>query len=405
MAKGQKGLAGKKLDVSALMELIPNEEMEQLILELEVDKWVKKVKAKPLFKLVLYSLMQDERISLRTMEAHFQDPLFQSLAPEADSKKVTWTAIRDRLMKIDLNFCRRLYEMIYQRTEQLYGAKSLEGYHIKRYDSTMVATFSYLLEGMKVGNTHKGKTQVKLTTELTDDFLIQMHFHSDQAHLGEDIALAEAIGKATHKTNDIVVFDRGLKSRKFFEHMDQEDTLFVGRLHSNARYEVLHPVWEDDHTQDTDQVEFIQDSAVYIHGSGRTVVRTKLRLVQFRLKKDGQLISLITNVWDLPALLIAEIYRSRWDIEVLFRFMKQEMNLSHFVCNDPHAIQVMLYFTMIATMLVLIYKHGNQINSYKKAKVRFFKELFYSTLLEVLEDPLQTLEFKQRLILFIRKLE
>ena len=92
-------------------------------------------------------------------------------------------------------------------------------------------------------------------------------------------------------------------------------------------------------------------------------------------------------MWELPAIAIAEAYRRRWDIEVLFRFLKQEMNLTHFVCNDANAIQVMLYFTMIAAMMVLIYKKRNGIQSYKKAKIQFFKELFYSVMLDLLESP------------------
>ena len=67
--------------------------------------------------------------------------------------------------------------------------------------------------------------------------------------------------------------------------------------------------------------------------------------------------------------------------------MKQEMNLTHFVCNDANAIQNMLYFTMIAAMLVLIYKKRNGIRSFKMAKIQFFKELTYSILLDILEEP------------------
>ncbi len=89
----------------------------------------------------------------------------------------------------------------------------------------------------------------------------------------------------------------------------------------------------------------------------------------------------------MSADVIANIYRQRWDIEVLFRFMKQEMNLSHFVCNDTNAIEVMLYFTLIAAMLVLIYKKHNGIKSYKRAKTRFFTELFYSILIDLTQSP------------------
>ena len=93
----------------------------------------------------------------------------------------------------------------------------------------------------------------------------------------------------------------------------------------------------------------------------------------------------------------------RWDIEVLFRFMKQEMNLTHFVCNDENAIEVMLYCTLIASMLVLIYKKENRMKSYKRAKTHFFKELLYEVLLEMLEIPEATEHLKQNLMKFVQK--
>ena len=49
---------------------------------------------------------------------------------------------------------------------------------------------------------------------------------------------------------------------------------------------------------------------------------------------------------------IALIYKKRW--EVLFRFLKQEMNLTHYVCNEPAAIKAMVYCTLIVGMLILI---------------------------------------------------
>jgi hypothetical protein len=393
----------EKVSVSDLLELIPGELIEQLAADLHADKWVKKLKAGALFKLVLFSLLNSERLSLRVMEENFEDPFFRALAPALAADEVTWTGIRERLMKLNSAFCRRLYEAVYERAQQLYGEKTLAGYHIKRYDSTMVATFSHLLEGMKVGNTAKGKTQVKLTTELTDDFLIQMHFHKDQAHLSEETAMKEAILKSAHTPQDISVFDKGLKSRKTFGQLDGEGILFVGRLNGEPRYELLHPHWQDDGMCDTGELEFVQDSAVHLYESGTETLQRKLRMVQFRLKRDGQVLSFVTNLWDVPAEVVADIYRRRWDIEVLFRFMKQEMNLTHFVCNDTNAIQAMLYFTMIAAMLVLIYKKRNGIKSYKMAKIQFFKELFYTVMLEALESNDGVEWLKQTVKKFIQR--
>lgn len=397
--KSSRLLAG--VSVPELLAMIPPSLLEELAQELVVDKWVKKLKAEAMFKLVLFSLLQSERLSLRVMEANSRDPYFKALYPAFEADKATWVGIRNRLIQLDLRYCRRLYEALYERTEELYGEKALDGYHLKRYDSTMIATFSHLLEGMRVGNTKKGKTQIKLTTELCDDFLIQMHLHKDQGHLSEEVALKEAIETATHGEDDIVVFDKGLKSRHSLIAFEQAGIGFVARSSSEPRYELVEANKQGE--PDPPELEWLQDSAVYLYESGYSVLEKKLRLIQYRVCETGEILCFITNLWDLPASLIAQAYRRRWDIEVLFRFMKQEMNLTHFVCNDDNAIQVMLYFTMIAAMLVLIFKKRNRITSYKMAKIQFFKELIYALTLDVTEEPEALNWFRSNLKRLVQK--
>ena len=81
----------------------------------------------------------------------------------------------------------------------------------------------------------------------------------------------------------------------------------------------------------------------------------------------------------------------------------QEMNLTHFVCNQINAIKVMLYCTLITAMLILIYKKQNGLQSYKKAKIRFFKELLYTILLEALDHPDEIIRLKQSLKDFFQR--
>ena len=392
--------------VSELIGLVPDEMIDQFATDLEVDKWVKKLKGSGLFKLILFSILQGERLSLRVMQDNTSDPLFKILAPALAADEVTWGGIRDRLIHVKSEFFRRLYEKVYQRAEAKYGSKGLSTHHIKRFDSTMVCTFSRLLSGMQVGNTSKGKTQVKFTTELKDDFLIHMAFHQEQAYLSEETALKEAVvDRANKNKGEISVFDKGLKSRQSFADFDAQQTLFVGRVHEKPRHKFLHTHTPHDTRpeEERDELEFIQDSAVKLYESNQKICHTKFRLIQYRIKKTGQTISFVTNVWDLEAATIAQVYKMRWDIEVLFRFMKQEMNLTHFVCNDANAIEVMLYCTLIASMLVLIYKKKNEIKSYKRAKIYFFKELLYEIILEMLEIPEATQYLKQIIQQFVKK--
>lgn len=105
------------------------------------------------------------------------------------------------------------------------------------------------------------------------------------------------------------------------------------------------------------------------------LVEEPFRLIEARSKTDsGQLYCFITNDFELSAKEVTDAYRRRWDIEVFFRFIKQELNFSHLVSLNKNGLQVMLYMTLIVAMLVLIYKRANNIG-YKTAKRRFSMEL------------------------------
>ena len=242
------------------------------------------------------------------------------------------------------------------------------------------------MSGMKVGNSSKNKHQLKLTTELTNDFGVRMKFFSDQAHLSEETALKEGIEEAQHDKKDLIIFDRGLKSRQTFKEFSDKNTQFVTRLNENVRYESLrqHQALP---TIEHDEIRVIRDDIVYLYGDGRKLVEQEFRLIEVQTKETNKTLFFLTNVLDESAYLVAYIYRQRWQIEVFFKFLKQEMNLTHFVSHNENAIKVMLYCTLITAMLVLVYKKMNNITSYKKAKIQFFKELQANVILEVLELP------------------
>jgi IS4 transposase len=104
-------------------------------------------------------------------------------------------------------------------------------------------------------------------------------------------------------------------------------------------------------------------------------VNSSLRLVVVQSKaEEGKEYWFLTNDFKLTAKEIAQAYRRRWDIEVFFRFLKQELNASHLVSLNKNGIQVILYMTLIAAMMVLIYKKANNIG-YKTAKRRFTMEI------------------------------
>jgi hypothetical protein len=401
--KKRKVIEVKKVTVADLLSVLEQSELHELVKELDADKWVIKLKTVTVFKLVLFSILESERLSLRTMAEQYSSIPFQILEESVIGQKTAHSSLRDRLMNIDVRFFERLFERTGSLLSAHYGQKELSGqYNLKRYDSTMISTFSHLLEGMKVGNTSKKKNQVKLTTELVNDFEVRMRFFKDQDHLGEEVALKEMIQSQTHDSQSLIVFDRGLRSRQTFCDLSDLKTRFVTRLNERNRHEFIRP-HDEVPGECIEGLRFVQDSIVYLYGEGNKKVAEEFRLVEAVVVKTGQKLFFLTNILFLDAQTIALIYRKRWDIEVFFRFLKQEMNLTHFVCNDLAAIQVMLYCTLITAMLVLIYKKNNEIRSYKRAKSRFYKELEAGVTLELIENPLGVERLKKILKEYIKR--
>jgi hypothetical protein len=401
--KQKKIINEKSVSVTELLEIVGDSVIKDIVRRFDADKWVIKLETQTVFKLILYSLLDSERISLRTMAENYNSVPFSILEQSTIGKKTAHSSIRDRLVTINVKFFKHLYEHSQAKLLEQYSGKQLiGGYNIKRYDSTMIAVFSHLLEGMKVGNTSKKKNQVKMTTELVNDFEIRMRFFKDQDHLGEEVALKEMILSQTHDPSSLIVFDRGLKSRETFCEFNDLKTQFLTRLNDRNRYKFIRKQ-ADVPSETLDGLRFVQDSIVYLYGDGSKLVKEEFRLIEAECLKNGKKLFFLTNILFLDAQTIAQIYRQRWDIEVFFRFIKQEMNATHFVCNDVNAIQVMIYCTLIVAMLILIYMRQNNIKSYKIAKIRFFNELQAAITLELIETPKGLENFKWSLKDYIKK--
>lgn len=202
-------------------------------------------------------------------------------------------------------------------------------------------------------------------------------------------ALAEAIFKQIKKEEhheNIYLIDRGLQSTRTMKDFEEKSLKFIIRAKENRKYEEIESFLETENALKWDGWEVIKDSKVKLY-TGKPIqnkrgnihyreekVETYFRLLVIKNEKTGKEFWFITNEFELSAREISDYYRKRWDIEVFFRFMKQELNLSHLVSLNKNGIEVMVYMTMIVSMLLLIYKKVNNLG-YKTAKRRIAMEL------------------------------
>jgi len=376
-----------KISLKQVLEFIPEALLTHLSATSKVDHYSKVLHGKKMFYLLLFCIFDNEKLSQRTLEDTFNSSGFKALFGLGEEEKVRRSSISERLSKIDSNYFKEIYEQMYGRFSELYSKTEIEKYNLIRVDSTIVAdTCAKLKEGI---DQKSGKKLVKFSFSFDGILPSGVEVFTGQKYSSEEAALPEAILKQVKKEEhheNIYVIDRGLQSTRVMKDFDEKSVKFIIRSKENRKFEEIESFLDGKKSQKWDDWEVMKDSKVKLY-TGKPVlnkrgnihhreekVETCFRLVVIKNEKKDKEFWFLTNEFELSAKEIADYYRKRWDIEVFFRFLKQELNLSHLVSMNKNGIEVMIYMTMIASMLLLIYKKVNDLG-YKTAKRRIAMEL------------------------------
>lgn len=363
----------KNIHARDLLKLIPEDKFAAIIKDTNVDFQVKKLFGRTMFFLLLYGLLDSKRSSLRTLEQSFKTNKFKVLFKIDPLQQIKYNSLSDRLATMNVDFFRDVYEMLYDLLSTYYNETDRLSYNIIRVDSTMVAEAANKLEkGMIIGNqTDKKSKQVKYTFSMTNLFPSSAAIFTDQSDLNEGVTIPQVIKNYIDKRdNNVFVFDRGVKSRKVYNELDQE-LWFVTRINPGAIYEVVES-FELEKNLVVGNLTIKKDDLVILFDKHHKKSRP-FRLIQTEDNK-GKELWFITNLLEDKSNTIIEIYKKRWDIEVFFRFIKQELNFKHIFSTKINGLQIMLYMTMIVSMLILVYKKSNNLG-YKLAMFQLFYQL------------------------------
>lgn len=349
-----------KIHCSELLKLIPEELLTKLSTETKVDYQVKKMHGKTMFQLLMLSLLENERISQRVIEETYNSRAFKALIGCPSHRTTTrHSTISSRLSTINPEFFAKIFQHVHQMGQEMLKEKELNGVNIQKVDSTLVSLSSKLLQiGMRTGG-KKTKKQIKFTVGLTNKLPSDVQVFTQPVEASEDIALKKGILHSHEKENiqahRIVVFDRGIQSRKTFCEFTKKNISFISRLKENSNYKVIRK-YKQVQGRKSSTLRLKQDLVVQLKGTQNVWIDQEFRLITAESLDTGKNLTFITNIYDLNAREITDIYRKRWDIEVFFRFLKQELNLNHLVSRTENGMKVMVYMILITAILLLIYK-------------------------------------------------
>jgi len=363
----------KNIHARDLLKLIPEDSFASIINDTKVDFQVKKLFGRTMFFLLLYGLLDSKRSSLRTLEQSFKTNKFKVLFKIDPLQNIKFNSLSDRLSTMNVDFFKEVYELIYELLSKYYTENEKLKYNIVRVDSTMVAEAANKLEyGMILGNqTGKKSKQIKYTFSMTNLFPSSAEIFTRQSEVNEGITVPQVIKNyIDKKENNVFVFDRGMKSRKVFNEID-EDYWFVTRINFDTNYEKIKS-FKFQENLTVGNLVIKSDDLVYLFDK-RHNKSNPFRLVQTEDTK-GKGIWFLTNLEDESIETIIKIYKRRWDIEVFFRFIKKELNFMHIFSTKINRLKILLYMTMIVARLILVYKKANNLG-YKLAMFQLFYQL------------------------------
>ena len=148
--------------------------------------------------------------------------------------------------------------------------------------------------------------------------------------------------------NEIAAMDRAYINYDKFEELTERNVVYVTKMKKSLNYELLLDFME---MTPEGKMEYREQVVVFRKGETRHVARI-VTYVDFKRGKQPRLISLLTNDFSMRPETIVDIYRRRWQIESLFKQIKQNFPLRYFYGESANAIKIQIWVTLIANLLL-----------------------------------------------------
>lgn len=160
---------------------------------------------------------------------------------------------------------------------------------------------------------------------------------------------------------DVAIFDKGYTDFAWYKSLDDKGVSFVTRIKRNAHYDVIE-------RKDVSIFKYIySDQILKLKGFySNQKYPERLRRIRSKDPETGKIITILTNNFSWSARTIAQIYKERWQIELFFKCIKQQLKIKSFVGTSKNALLSQLWVALITYLLL----------SYLKFKSKFSWSLY-----------------------------
>lgn len=314
----------------------------------QVDRYTKKLTGLSHFITMLYAViggfdsLREVVISLLS-----NDNKLSHLGLSYSAKRST---LADANKRRPSSYFGSIYTMLYKQYSVILSDSCLSKSDMKRLyimDSTTISLFKEILKGVgRNSKSGKKKGGIKAHTLIRADENTPCLIRYTGAATHDHILLKEIKLAA----GSIIVFDKGYVDYAAYEQFSTDDVWYVTKQKSNALFDSIQEI----DIPDKANPGIIKDEIIELHyGKGKELVHRARRIAYWDEQKQ-KLLVFLTNNTDFEAEMILEIYRRRWQIELLFKQLKQNFPLKYFLGDNVNAIEIQIWTAMIANLLLML---------------------------------------------------
>tara|TARA_R100001015_G_C4605898_1_gene160944 strand:- start:95 stop:1105 length:1011 start_codon:yes stop_codon:yes gene_type:complete len=220
-------------------------------------------------------------------------------------------------------------------------------YRLYLIDSTTISLFKEILKNAgrpAIDGKRKGGLKVHTLMKADEDVPCLIRMTAAAKH---DVPF---IQKLKLPRGSIVVFDKGYSDYAQYELWDQQGVEWVTRLREGSAVEYVSKL---PLSKEAKASGVLSDQLVVLgHTTHKKISRINARLVEYCDPETGKKLKFITNNYTYCPMTIASIYKQRWQIEMLFKRIKQNYPLNYFLGDNENAIKIQVWCALIADLLL-----------------------------------------------------
>lgn len=219
-------------------------------------------------------------------------------------------------------------------------------------DATTISLFQEILKaagGRGLNGKKKGGIKVHVAMQSSQDvpFLIRL-----TAAAQADVSFLQQLHLPA---GSVVVMDRGYNNFKKFNEWTNNKVSWITRLRGNT---VVNVTAERHVSEQQKQSGILRDQHVRLGFKNNFIQQVNCRLIHYYDKESKRVFAFLTNNFRYKPSRITDYYKRRWQIELLFKRLKQNMQLQYFLGDNENAIRIQIFCCLIADLLLKVATAG-----------------------------------------------